>query len=267
MLYFRGERSRLERLATEPVIALVGSRRASPYGREVAHSLARELVACGTVVVSGLAFGVDSAAHEGALDGGGLTVAVLGGGADVPYPRSNRGLYKRIATDGLIVSEMPPGLVPRRWCFPARNRIMAALAVMTVVVEGTDRSGSLITARFATDLGREVGAVPGQVTSTLAHGPNALLADGACVIRSASDVLDAIYGPGSLEARAAIAKAELQLDDQQRLLLEAVEQGRGSPDLIVSASDQVGSALAGLTELEMMGLIRREPDGRYTRCA
>ena len=109
MLYLRGDRGRLDRLRSDPVVALVGSRRASPYGLEVAHSLGRELSACGVVVVSGMAFGIDSAAHEGALEGGGLTVAVLGGGADVPYPRSKRSLYDRIASAGLVVSEMPPG--------------------------------------------------------------------------------------------------------------------------------------------------------------
>jgi DNA processing protein len=267
LLFLRGDPRHLTRFAEHPAIALVGSRRASRYGLEVAHSLAAELSGCGTIVVSGMAFGIDAAAHEGTLAGGGLTVAVLGGGADVPYPRSNRGLYQRIAAGGLVVSEMPPGLMPRRWCFPARNRIMAALAVMTVVVEGTDRSGSLITARIAADLGREVGAVPGQVTSTLAHGPNALIADGACVVRSAVDVLDAIYGPGSAEARTVRAQAEPELDDHQRTLLEAVETGKGSADAIASDPGDVPRVLAGLTELELLRLIRRTADGSYTRCA
>jgi DNA processing protein len=267
MLHVRGERSHLGRVGSEPVVALVGSRRASGYGLEVAYSLARELAACGAVVVSGMAFGVDSAAHEGTLDGGGLTIAVLGGGADVPYPRTKRALYERVVSDGLVVSEMPPRLEPFRWCFPARNRIMAALAAMTVVVEGADNSGSLITARFAADLGREVGAVPGQITSPVANGPNGLLADGASVVRSAADVLDALYGPGAAEARKASPPPRPQLSDALEVLLASVEQGKGSPDEIASKPSEVPDVLGGLTELELMGLIRRGPDGRYIRCA
>jgi DNA processing protein len=267
MLYLKGDRGHLERIRSDPVVALVGSRRASPYGLEVARSLGRELSACGVVVVSGMAFGIDSAAHEGALEGGGLTVAVLGGGADTPYPRSKTSLYGRIADAGLVMSEMPPGQSPFRWCFPARNRIMAALARMTIVVEGTDNSGSLITARFAADLGREVGAVPGQVTSSVAAGPNGLLADGACMVRSATDVLDALYGPGSAEAQQAMARAEPELTDSLRSLLDSIERGDNSPDAIASTAGEVPEVMSGLTELELLGLIRRGPDGRYVRCA
>jgi DNA processing protein len=267
MLYLRGERGHIARLQSDPVVAVVGSRRASPYGLEVAHSLGRELSGCGVVVVSGMAFGIDSAVHEGALEAGGLTVAVLGGGADLPYPRSKRGLHRRIVSDGLVISEMPPGQSPFRWCFPARNRIMAALAVMTIVVEGTDNSGSLITARFAMDLGREVGAVPGQVTSSVANGPNGLLADGACVVRSAADVLDALYGPGSAEVQNAMAQTEPNLTYPLRSLLESIERGSDSPDTIASNPAEVPEVMAGLTELELLGLVRRGSDGRYIRCA
>jgi DNA processing protein len=266
MLYLRGDSSHLRRIQTDPAVAVVGSRRASPYGLEVARALGRELSACGVVVVSGMAFGIDSAAHEGALEGAGLTVAVLGSGADQPYPRSKRSLYTRIASSGLIASELPPGQTPFRWCFPARNRIIAALARMTVVVEGTDNSGSLITARFAADLGKEVGAVPGQITSSVASGPNQLLADGACLVRSAADVLDAIYGPGSAEAHDAITQTMPGLTDELRALLESVEHGSDSPDAIASTPADVPEVMAGLTELELMGLVRRGLDGRYIRC-
>jgi DNA processing protein len=266
MLYLRGDHSHLGPMRSEPVVSIVGSRKPSGYGVEVAYSLAHELAACGVIVASGMAFGVDSAAHEGALDAGGLTFAVLGGGADRPHPRGKFRLYERIATDGLVVSEMPPGFAPFRWCFPARNRIMAGIATMTIVVEGTDRSGSLITARFASDLGREVGAVPGQVTSPLASGPNALLADGACVVRSAADVLDAVYGAGSAEARGRLEMAEPELTEGLRELLAAVEHGKGSPDGIASDPTRVQQVLAGLTELELMGLVRRTADGSYIRC-
>jgi DNA processing protein len=264
MLYVAGDPKGLARIAEEPTVAVVGSRRASPYGLEVAAALSRELGVCRVPVVSGMALGVDSAAHEGALASGGLTVAVQAAGADVAYPRARLALHGRIARDGLVVSEMPPGFRPFRWSFPARNRIMAALTAMTVVVEGTDRSGSLITARFAADLGREVGAVPGQVTAPLAAGPNALIADGACVVRTAADVLEALYGPGTPVA-AAVASAP-KLDRRLETLLGAVERGCGTVDAVAGDSLPIKDALAGLTELEMMGLVRRAGGGLYVRC-
>ena len=176
-------------------MTIVGARRATSYGREIARELGRELAAAGMVVVSGLAFGIDGCAHRGALDAG-RTIAVLGCGPDVAYPASHRTLWRRICEAGLVISELPPGATPWRWTFPARNRIMAALAGMTVVVEAATRSGSLITTDLAADLGRDLGAVPGPVTSRASAGPNALLASGAHVIRDAQDVLDAMLGPG-----------------------------------------------------------------------
>jgi DNA processing protein len=271
LLYVRGDLALLGRLREEPAVAVVGSRRASPYGLEVARTLGRELAACGVTVVSGMALGVDSAAHEGALDGGGPSVAVLAGGADVPYPRTKLRLYRRLCREGLVLSELPPGCRPRRWCFPARNRIMAALAAMTVVVEGRADSGSLITAGFAADLGREVGAVPGQVSSSLSSGPNGLLADGACVVRSASDVLDALYGPGHGERMnaARVAGRRERLEPRLAAVLAAVEAGAGTVDAIVASVSGVsaGQALAGLSELELLGLLRRTAAGSYIRCA
>jgi DNA processing protein len=265
-LYLVGDPGRLAPLSLQEPVAIVGARRASPYGLEAARALARGLAACGVPVVSGMALGVDSAAHEGALEGDGPTVAVLAGAADFAYPRSNRRLHAAIGAEGLVVSEMPPGFQPFRWCFPARNRIMAGLAAMTVVVEGRTGSGSLITARFAADLGREVGAVPGQVTSALAAGPNDLLADGACVIRSAEDVLDALHGVGA-GARLTAAESAPKVDPRLAPVLEAVEQGRGTADAIASDPDEAGDVLAALTELELMGLIRRAHAGRYVRRA
>jgi DNA processing protein len=264
LLYMRGDPGLLALVSESPAVAVVGSRRASAYGLEIARSLGRDLAACGTPVVSGMALGVDSAAHEGALASGGPTIAVLAGGVDVPYPRSKLHLYRRLAEAGLIVSELPPGTRPFRWCFPARNRIMAGLAAMTVVVEGSDRSGSLITARLAADLGRDVGAVPGQVTSGLARGPNALLAAGACVVRSASDVLDALYGAGQKPAISPLAQP---LEPRLAELLEAVEAGRSSADALAGGPDRVADVLAGLTELELLGLVGRDAGGRYFRRA
>ena len=186
----------LLRLSPEETVTVVGARRASTYGREVARELGRELASAGLVVVSGLAFGIDACAHRGALDGG-LTVAVLGCGADVAYPAAHRSLWRRVGEDGLVLSELPPGCGAWRWAFPARNRIMAALSGMTVVVEAAERSGSLITADLAADLGRDLGAVPGPVGSRLSVAPNNLLAGGACLVRDAQDVLDAMLGPGA----------------------------------------------------------------------
>jgi DNA processing protein len=265
-LYVLGDRARLEPLAEALPVAIVGARRGSPYGLEVARTLGRELGACRVPVVSGMALGVDSAAHEGALEGGGPTVAVLAGGADLAYPRSKRGLHRRIGAEGLVVSEMPPGFKPFRWCFPGRNRIMAGLAAMTVVVEGTTGSGSLITARFSQDLGREVGAVPGQVTSALAAGPNELLTDGACVVRGAADVLDTLYGVGAGERLRGGSGGAPELEPRLARLLEAVERGLAA-DAIAESPDEVGDVLAGLTELELMGLVRRAGGGRYVRRA
>jgi DNA processing protein len=174
------------------VVTIVGSRRATSYGREVARSLANELGSAGAVVVSGLAFGIDACAHRGALDAGAPNVAVLGCGPDVAYPAAHRGLWRRIAEQGAVISELPPGATAWRWTFPARNRIMAALGGMTVVVEAASRSGSMVTAGFASDYGRRIGAVPGPVTSRASIGPNSLLSTGAVVIREGKDVLAAL---------------------------------------------------------------------------
>jgi len=194
-LFGRGDPQLLGHLRPEHAVAIVGARRASSYGREVARQLGRDLAEAGLAVVSGLAFGIDACAHRGALESG-LTVAVLGCGADVAYPASHRSLWRRIGESGLVLSELPPGTGAWRWGFPARNRIMAALAGMTVVVEAVERSGSLVTADFAAALGYTVGAVPGPVGSRVSAGPNSLLADGATLVRDAQDVLDAMLGPG-----------------------------------------------------------------------
>ncbi|HEX3737478.1 MAG TPA: DNA-processing protein DprA, partial [Solirubrobacterales bacterium] len=193
----RGDRALLECLEPEAAVTIVGSRRATSYGREVARELAREVSAAALVVVSGLAFGIDACAHRGALDAGGRTLAVLGCGPDTAYPAAHRSLWRRIAETGAVVSELPPGSTPWRWSFPARNRVMAGLAGMTVVVEAAARSGSLITADLAAELGRDLGAVPGPVTSRASAGPNELLAGGACVVRDGQDVLDAMLGVGA----------------------------------------------------------------------
>jgi DNA processing protein len=268
-LHLIGDAGLLERTA-HGAVAIVGSRRASPYGQEVAHSLGRELAACGVPIVSGMAYGIDSAAHEGALAAPGPTIAVMPGGADVASPSGKRPLYERIRAGGLVVAEMGPGARPWRWSFPARNRIMAALAQITIVVEGAESSGSLITAGFAQDLGRDVGAVPGQVTNTMAAGPNRLLSEGALVVRSAADVLDALYGAGRNGSGVRVARPRpapaTGLEPQLRALLDSVEGGVGTVDRL-AADAPVADVLAGLSELEFLGLVRRGPGGDYVRRA
>ena len=244
------------------VVAIVGTRRASPDGLEVARALGRDLAIAGVPVVSGMALGVDSAAQSGALDGGGLSVAVLGGGPERPYPPSKARLHARLLERGLVLSELPPGARPRRWTFPARNRIIAGLADLTVVVEAAERSGSLITADLALKLGREVAAIPGPVLSPRASGTNALLRDGATLVRGAEDVLDALYGAGN----APIARRThgAALEPELAELLEAVADGRDSVAALAAGSlDRADAARIGLTELEIRGLVTRRPGGRY----
>jgi DNA processing protein len=243
-------------------VAIVGTRRASPEGLEIAHTLGRGLAGAEVTVVSGMALGVDSAAHAGAVEVCGPTIAVLGGGADVPYPTRKARLYEAIiAAGGVIVSEMPPGFRAFRWNFPARNRIIAALAPATIVVEAAERSGSLITADLALELGRDVGAVPGPVLSWRSRGTNALLRDGATLIRDVQDALELVLGIDGAAAamkRAAVEKVgpPATLTPELRALLAAVEDGDNSVASL--ASDTAGAAVvrAGLMELQLMGLIR-----------
>jgi len=242
-----------------PTVAIVGARRASVEGNEIARALSRSIGALDVTVVSGMALGIDSAAHTGALDAGGGTVAVLAGGADIPYPSSKRSLYRRILEHGCVISEMPPGFTPFKWCFPARNRTIAALGKMTVVVEAAERSGSLITAEVAADLGRDVGAVPGPITSWRSKGANALLHDGAILLRDADDVLDVVIGldhepstdPGA------------GLPPRLASLMRAVAGGRDTVAALAGTADQAQATLAALTELELHGRLRRAPGGRY----
>ncbi len=258
----RGDAGLIDGLEPFGAVTLVGARRATSYGREIARELGRELAGAGMTVVSGLAFGIDACAHRGALDAPGRTIAVLGCGADVAYPAAHRSLWRRICEHGLVLSELPPGAAPWRWTFPARNRIMAALAGMTVIVEGATRSGSLITADLASDLGRDLGAVPGPVTSRASAGPNALLAGGACVVRDAQDVLDAMLGAGAKR----IERTGPPLDETLALVLAAVEAGATSCDAVAASLGLPGPETAGaLSRLEALGYLSCSQLGAYTR--
>lgn len=248
-----------------PAVAVVGARRASATGLDVARALGRGLATAGVTVVSGLALGVDAAAHAGALAVEGPTLAVLGGGADVPYPQRSRHLYRELVARHCVVSEMPPGFRAFRWSFPGRNRIIAALARLTVVVEAAERSGSLITADFAAQMGRDVAAVPGSVTAHHAAGSNALLRDGATVVRHAQDVLDEVLGIGHVRCAPAPDGSELRAS--LRDVLRAVERGRDTAGSLVAAGGDPRDIALALAELELLGYVRRDPAGRYLRRA
>jgi DNA processing protein len=260
VLHIAGGAARFLELVAEEPVALVGARRASSYGIEMARTLGHGLGAAGVTVLSGMALGIDSAAHAGALDARGPTIAVLPGGADRPYPASKRALHRQIQTRGAAVSELPPGSAAWRWSFPARNRIIAGLAAMTVVVEAGERSGALLTAAIALDLERPVGAVPGRVTSPLAAGPNRLLGSGAQIVRGPQDVLDGLYGAG---ARAARFDARPPLEPELARLLAAIGDGHDTSAALERAGFPAAKALAALASLELAGYVRREVGGRF----
>jgi DNA processing protein len=237
-------------------VAVVGARACSSYGTAVASSFARRLAESGVIVVSGLARGVDAAAHRGALEAG-LTVAVLGCGIDRDYPRSHAGLAARVADRGLLVSEYPPGVEPAPWRFPARNRIVAGLCRATVVVEARARSGALITADLALEEGREVLAVPGEITAALSDGTNALLRLGATPATCAEDVLEAIGVEPSRPAPAPPTSAA------GAIVLAIVADAPAAIDELVRRTGlTAGAVAAALAELEVSGLVAAG-DGLY----
>jgi DNA processing protein len=249
-LYLRGVGD--PELLSRPAIAVVGARACSPYGAQVARMLGRELAAAGLLVVSGLARGVDGEAHRGALETDGHTVAVLGCGIDRDYPAAHAGLARAVAERSLLVSEYEPGVEPAAWHFPARNRIVAGLCAATIVVEARERSGALITADFALDEGREVFAVPGEITSSLSAGTNALLRLGATPLTSAADVLESF----GIEPKPRPAATHPFLE-----LLPAT-----ADELARSTGLTPGEVAGTLAELEIAGLAA-EGDGIYRALA
>jgi DNA processing protein len=251
-IWTRGDRRALNGLA----VAVIGARDASREGLIVAGDIASDLARAGVVVVSGLAKGIDAAAHKGALAGGGLTIAVLGTGIDVIYPPQNRELTEQIAARGLVITEFPPGSAPEDWHFPRRNRIISGLSKAVVVVEAREKSGSLITARLAADQGRDVMAVPGTAFGGINRGANALLRDGAKLVESAVDILQELgveAGPQSLSRRS--------------------PEGGGGRQVVEFTVDDIaaqmkipaGEALARLLEWELTGEIQRIGSGRFVR--
>ncbi|MDP9192985.1 MAG: DNA-processing protein DprA [Acidobacteriota bacterium] len=261
-LFYRGDLSLLGR----PGLAIVGSRRASVYAINVAELLARQLAPTGITIVSGLALGVDCASHTAALDSGGTTIAVLGTGIDVIYPRANRGLFQRIAERGLIVTEFPPGSPPRPEHFPIRNRIISGLSHGTVIVEATSRSGSLITARMAAEQGREVFAVPGSIFSPGSEGPHRLIQYGAKLVHDAQDVLDEL--PRDVLALLQTAPAEVAPPESPLAeVLATFSRDEGAHiDAVAARLGRTPAAVAeALLQLELGGWIRALPGARYVR--
>ncbi|MFH0801359.1 MAG: DNA-processing protein DprA [bacterium] len=250
-LYVRG---RL--IGDEMCVAVVGARKASSYGKMVAEYLGEELAHRGIAVVSGMARGVDTAAHRGALRAGGRTIAVLGCGIDVVYPQENRGLMEEIAKSGAVITEFTPGEEPKPWHFPARNRIISGMALGTVVVEAGERSGSLITANFALEEGREVFAVPGQIKSPGSQGTHALIKQGAKLVEDIQDVLEELQL--SIENRGKPRRA-VPTSEEQKLLVSLGSEGRHTDEVIAESGMSAAQVTALLAVMELKGLVRRNP--------
>ena len=257
-------------------VAIVGSRRATPYGLDVAERLGAALGARGVTVVSGLARGIDSAAHRGALESGGRTIAVLGSGVDVIYPPENRRLAGRIVEAGAVISQFAPGTRPLPYHFPERNRVIAGLALAVVVVEAAEKSGALITAGFAAELGREVLAVPGRVSSPESRGAHRLIQDGAGLVQDADEVIAALPArwqacvkgaPGRDTRAGAAPAAPVERGDSGRVLAALGEDPVTIDDVIERSGLATGRATALLLELELAGRVRQLDGKRFARAA
>jgi len=253
-----------------PSVAIVGSRAGSSYALSVAEGLAGDLAGAGLVVVSGLARGVDSAAHRGALGGGGATVAVLGSGVDVLYPPEHAPLAREIEIDGAVVSELAPGTPPHAGFFPRRNRIISGLSRAVVVIEAGEKSGSLITARCALEQGRDVLAVPGNVLSGRNRGAHALLRDGAKIVESADDILEELgmtVGAGGASKAGVAGRSSAAREPVRDPILDSLTPGEPSDlDEIAERSGMNPSRLLPrLFELEMQGRVARVGGGRFVR--
>jgi DNA processing protein len=260
-LFFAGHREVL----AQPALAIVGSRRATPEGVETARAFARALSGAGLVIVSGLALGIDGAAHQGALDGTGSTIAVVGTGLDRVYPARHRDLARAIRDRGALLSEFPPGTPPLPHHFPQRNRLISGLSRGVLVVEGALSSGSLLTARAALEQGREVFAIPGSIHSPLSKGPHRLIRDGAKLVETAQDVLDELALPGL-----GPAEATRPLRDPpcpaHAALLAAMGTAPVAIDQLAARSGLPAEAIAaGLIELELAGRVAAAPGGRWQR--
>ena len=250
-------------------LAMVGSRSPTPAGRATAREFAAWFARTGLTVTSGLAVGIDAASHEGALLAGGITVAVFGTGLDRVYPPENTGLATRIRECGALVSEFPPGTRPLRANFPRRNRLISGLSLGTLVVEAARDSGSLITARFAAEQGREVFAIPGSIHSPVSRGCHQLIRDGAKLVEEAADVLSELnisLTPEALTTKAAAAGSPPVMDKEYEMLLDALGFEPATIDVLVARTGLPGESIASmLLILELEGRVAALPGGRYGR--
>ncbi len=262
VIFLRGRLKPADNLA----VAVVGSRKPSQYGIIVAEKLAKDLAAVGITVVSGMARGIDSAGHKGALAGGGRTVAVLGCGPDVVYPRENSRLAKEIIDCGAIISEFPPGTPPEPWRFPVRNRLISGLSQGTVVVEAAEKSGALITADFALEQGRDVMAVPGNIVSPLSRGSHRLIKQGARLVEGAGDILDELGLEKLFPVPAPGDEGTIKMSDEEHLLYRLLSLEPLPLDKVIAGSGlPPQKAMAALMYLELKGLARQMPGKSYIR--
>lgn len=259
LLYTRGTL-----LPDEPLVAIVGTRRATTYGQEVAHRLAQDLARNGVTVVSGLALGIDTEAHKGALVAGGRTIAVLACGVDQPYPLRNRELAAKIVAQGALLSDYPPGTAPEPRNFPPRNRIISGLSLGVVVVEAGERSGALITCNFATEQGRDVLAVPGSIFSPVSRGCHELLSQGARLVRGVEDVLDEL---NLTQAAAQEEARRIVLEDPvEAMVLESLAREPRHVDELGRSCDLSAATVSStLTVLELKGLARHVGGMQYVK--
>jgi DNA processing protein len=268
LLYVHGN----VQVLNEPQLAMVGSRNPTASGRQTARDFSRHLSAAGLIITSGLALGIDAASHQGALDAGGSTVAVMGTGLDRVYPARHRDLAREISGQGALVSEFPVGTPPKAENFPRRNRIISGLSLGTLVIEAALRSGSLISARCAGEQGREVFAIPGSIHNPLARGCHHLIRQGAKLVETAQDVIDelgplagACAGPGQYQATGGLAE-QPQLNAEYTQLLEYIGFDSSSVDQLVTTSGLTPAEVSSmLLQLEMQGFIASSPGGLYNR--
>ena len=271
LLYVRGD----TQVLNSPSLSIVGTRRPTVYGSQMAERMGRDLAARGLTIVSGLARGIDAIAHQGATAVGGRAIGVLGTGIDVCYPKENKKLYEKVLERGAIVSEFPTGSHPAPENFPVRNRIIAGMPLGVVIVEGKQYSGSLITARLAMEFGREVFGVPGNVTQEVSFAPNLLIKQGAKLVTNAEDVIEELPTP----VRAALVKAEAVETEQRNLLLVdglspvqrklyellSAEESRHIDDIVDTSGLNSSEVLATLFDLEMQGIVRQLPGKQFSK--
>jgi DNA processing protein len=272
LLYVLGNIDLLKR----HILAIVGARRPTPYGNQMAERLAKDLAERGLVIASGLARGIDSSAHQGALRAaGGATIGILGSGVDVVYPKENRKIYEQMLERGVIISEFPMGTFPAPQNFPIRNRIIAGMGLGVVVVEGGQYSGSLITARLAMEFGREVFGVPGNATQAASFGPNQLIKQGAKLVTSWEDVVEELPTPvraelvpvesASAEERVSLVEESLAPTEKPLYSLLSVDEARHVDDLVEQSGLSSSEVLAALFDLELRGVVRQLPGKQFLK--